>query len=556
MPIMNRSDHTSEQQMLTLQQALDLGLQNYTAGDMSKAEDIYQQILQTDPNNPVALHLLGVITHHAGRSESAVDLIKKALTVKPDYAEAYTNVGNVLQSLGKLEEAMENYQKAISIKSNYPLAHNNLGNALQELERPEDALLHYHKAIEFKPDYVEVYNNLGNVFKKLGRLKEAVTSYHKALAIKPDYVEAHKNLGNVFVELGQLDDAVASYNKTLAIKPDSPDAHNNLAIILNMIGRRSEALVHFKKSLEIERGDNPINSEHIITKVKIIHDIEQFRYLASQKDETERFLALVKVYEAVESEIEWPNDDKMGISLSDHHRKCLGATYNRPFHLLEAPEVTGSTLSNTLDVDKITADYFSHTTGMTYFDDLLNPNSLASLRRFLLGSTIWSGVDEHGGILGTRLKDGLACPLLFQIADDLRQNFPAIFKDHQLTQLWAYKYDSHLRGSSLHADFAAINVNFWITPDTANLNPASGGLVVYEAEAPLDWNFKSYLRNPIRIREFLTENDSGKTIVPYGGNRTVLFNSRLFHETDTLEFKQGYENRRINVTWLFGNRYV
>ena len=146
--------------------------------------------------------------------------------------------------------------------------------------------------------------------------------------------------------------------------------------------------------------------------------------------------------------------------------------------------------------------------------------------------------------------------ILFQIADDLRQNFPAIFKDHQLTQLWAYKYDSHLRGSSLHADFAAINVNFWITPDTANLNPASGGLVVYDVEAPLGWNFESYIRNPDRIRKFLTEHDSGKTVVPYGGNRTVLFNSRLFHETDTIEFKQGYENRRINVTWLFGNRYI
>ena len=113
---MNRPAPTSEQQPLTLQQALDLGLQNYTAGDLSKAEDIYQQILQTDPNNPVALHLLGVITHQAGKSDRAVDLIKKALTIKPDCAEAYSNLGNVLQGLGKLEEAMINYQKSLKIQ--------------------------------------------------------------------------------------------------------------------------------------------------------------------------------------------------------------------------------------------------------------------------------------------------------------------------------------------------------------------------------------------------------------------------------------------------------
>ena len=44
-------------------------------------------------------------------------------------------------------------------------------------------------------------------------------------------------------------------------------------------------------------------------------------------------------------------------------------------------------------------------------------------------------------------------------------------------------------------------------------------------------------------------------VVPYAENRVVLFNSDLFHETDTLEFKTGYENRRINVTMLFGNRW-
>ena len=132
--------------------------------------------------------------------------------------------------------------------------------------------------------------------------------------------------------------------------------------------------------------------------------------------------------------------------------------------------------------------------------------------------------------------------------------FPDIFKNHQLTQLWAYKYDSSMTGIEVHADFAAVNVNFWITPDTANVNPDSGGLVVYDTEAPLDWDFKSYNKNQRRIRQFLDEYNSGKTVVPYRENRIVLFNSNLFHETDTINFKQGYENRRINITMLFGNR--
>jgi len=34
----------------------------------------------------------------------------------------------------------------------------------------------------------------------------------------------------------------------------------------------------------------------------------------------------------------------------------------------------------------------------------------------------------------------------------------------------------------------------------------------------------------------------------------VIFDSDLFHETDRLSFKEGYQNRRINVTLLYGER--
>ena len=416
------------------------------------------------------------------------------------------------------------------------------------------------KALAIKPDFAEALSNLSNAFRELGRLDEAVSHCHKAIDLKPDFSMAHNNLGAALQTLGKLDEAVVSYHKALAIKPDYAEAHINLAIVLNSCGQQSEALDHFKINLDIDRGDNPIDPQHqsfrFITKAKMNHDIEQFRYLASLGPETGRFLALAKVYEAVDTEIEWPNDDVMVIPLRDDHRQRLGDTYNRPIHLLEAPGVTGSTLSGNLDVEKITANYFSHASGMTYFDDLLSSDALASLRRFMLGSMIWFDFTYRGGYLGAMLKDGLACPLLLQIADDLRQTFPDIFKNHQLTQLWAYKYDSRLTGIEVHADFAAINVNFWITPDKANLNPATGGLVVYNDEAPIDWIFQQYNRNSNEIRKYLADHDGGKIVVPYSENRIVLFNSNLFHETDSIDFNSGYENRRINITMLFGNRYA
>ena len=82
-----------QQQTLTIQQAIDLAVQHHNAGRLPQAESIYQQILQTDPNQPVALHLLGVIAHQTGKNDIAVDLITKALAIKPDLAEARSNLG-------------------------------------------------------------------------------------------------------------------------------------------------------------------------------------------------------------------------------------------------------------------------------------------------------------------------------------------------------------------------------------------------------------------------------------------------------------------------------
>jgi tetratricopeptide (TPR) repeat protein len=243
---------SDQQQTLTIQQAIDLGVQHHKAGRLSEAENVYQQILQTSPDQPVALHLLGVIAHQVGKNDVAVDLIIKALAIKPDFAEAHNNLGNALRELGRLDEAVTYYHKAIDLKPDFAEAHYNLGIALQDLGKLDEAIASYRKALAIKPDYAEAHYNLSNAFKELGKLDEAVASYHKALAIKPDYAEAHNNLGNALRHLGRLDDAVASYRKALAIKPDYAEAHNNLGAAFAELGKREDAVASYRTALSIK----------------------------------------------------------------------------------------------------------------------------------------------------------------------------------------------------------------------------------------------------------------------------------------------------------------
>lgn len=151
---------TINQQVLTIEQAVNLALHHHSAGRLPEAESIYRQILQADPNQPIALHLLGVIAYQTENHKNAVELITKALIIKPDYADAHSNLGNALQELGKLDEAIDSFHKAIAIRPNYVEAHFNLGNAFRDLGKLDEAVASYFKALTINPDYAVAYGNL------------------------------------------------------------------------------------------------------------------------------------------------------------------------------------------------------------------------------------------------------------------------------------------------------------------------------------------------------------------------------------------------------------
>ena len=95
-----------EEQTLTFPQALDLAVGHHVAGRLAEAANIYRQILNADPDQPAALHLLGMVNHAGGQSGVAVELIQRALVAEPEYVKAHYNLGVVYSDLGKLDDGL------------------------------------------------------------------------------------------------------------------------------------------------------------------------------------------------------------------------------------------------------------------------------------------------------------------------------------------------------------------------------------------------------------------------------------------------------------------
>ncbi|GGC70652.1 hypothetical protein GCM10011396_17220 [Undibacterium terreum] len=390
------------------------------------------------------------------------------------------------------------------------------------------------------------------------KLDDALLAFEKAVQIDPDFARAHNGSGVAFQLLGRLDDAYENFQRALKADANFWKASYNIGNLNKLQGHFETAVVPFQQALYGRRAPN-ISMDGLdeedsrVTKAKLNHDIEQLEFLVASGIEVKRASEAVAALAVARERMEHVFSSPVAEFPADI--KPIVAPYiNRLTNFYSAPALAGGALNQDQDWAAIESAYFANAPGMTYIDNFLKPEALASLRRFCLESTIWFDGRYGDGYVGCTCEDGFICPLLAQIAEEQRLALPSIFGEHRISGLWGYKYDSELTGISVHADYAAINVNFWLAPDDANLDPNGGGLVIWDKEAPLDWNFDDYNNNLPLIAEFLRTSGAKEFVVPHRQNRVVLFNSDLFHKTDSFKFKPGYENRRINVTMLYGDR--
>lgn len=393
--------------------------------------------------------------------------------------------------------------------------------------------------------------NLGVIAAARGDHRSAIGLFDQAIAADASYVSAHYNRAVALMALGHVPEAIKGFSRVCALEPEHYEAHRALGFLWLSTGERGRSLDHFARTYELRRGADRLGiaakSLTMTTRDKLLHDAEQFRYLSQLRRDRLRFETLARNYEAVAKEI-----SEQPAALSAQQREMLGEDYNTAIHIRGAPELAARAVSERSDREVLTERFQND--GAVYFDHVLTPPALLDLQRYLLESTIWHDFTHIGGFVAAYLEDGLACPLLLQIADEMRSAFPEVLRTQPLSQAWVFKGLRPSAAVDVHADDAAVSVNLWVTPSAANLNPSRGGLRIGLAPPPSAWEIKDYDEDRQRIVAFLEQNADDRLYVPYRENRAVLFKSRLFHYSDLPQFALSYENHRLNVTFLFGGR--
>ena len=488
-----------------LQDLFDQAIALHQRGDMAGAERLYQQVLLLEPSSFAPRHMLGVIRFQQGRTDEAIALITAALMLNPKVADAWINLGHVQAAAGRREEAAESYGRALALAPGNIEARHNRGNMLRETKSFAAALADYDAVLASRPDLAETWTVRGAVLSEMGRPREALESLDRALALQPSLVAALSNRGFALRELARFDEALESLDRALAIQPDHAAALANRGKVLSEMNRLEESFAAFRRATAIAYGGDKPDAAKRAHELK--HDQEQSAWRSAHGE-----MARITGGERLRSRAVNPRNAQAAAE--------AWATSD--------PKIV-------------------------VIDDLLADEALSALRRYCLGSRIWHTAYAQG-YLGAFPESGFAAPLLAQVAEELSATFQEIFAAHPLRYHWAFKYDSSLDGIGIHADEAAVNVNFWITPDAANRDPEGGGLMIWDKAAPLEWDFAKFNADESAAYDFLAKNGARTVKVPYRANRAVIFDSNLFHKTDRITFADGYENRRINITMLYGRR--
>jgi Flp pilus assembly protein TadD len=165
-------------------------------GQFKKAEDLYRELHQLDPDNSFVCHHLGVVMIELGRDEEGLFMIEQANLLKPDSPEILNDLGYAYLLQGEIDQA--------------------------------EAIL--QQAYELNPDDDRTLSNLALAIGYAGRYDEALALYRETMTD----AEANANLGYIAVQRGEGQKALHYYNRALDLDPQLKPAAQALVQLADL----------------------------------------------------------------------------------------------------------------------------------------------------------------------------------------------------------------------------------------------------------------------------------------------------------------------------------
>lgn len=204
-----------------------LGL--HRGGNIGAAVECYRDILRVEPQNPDALHYLGLAYLQLGDLVQAEVLLGRSLTIEPTRT-------NTICDLGTLKMTQKQFAAAIPL---------------------------FTRALELSPNHVDALHNLAKTYGEMGYTAAALPLLERLTTVRPDAVGAFRQLGDTHYILGDIDGAIAAYRNALDLDPNDKLVRVSLGDAYESAGRFRPARMHYASVLRRDL-DSPLALAGII----------------------------------------------------------------------------------------------------------------------------------------------------------------------------------------------------------------------------------------------------------------------------------------------------
>lgn len=270
---------------MNTQQALQLAFQHLNSGNLPAAGQLFNSVLQQQPESfaalngrgfialqqnalsqaqadfraslsinakqPFARKMLGIVLGATGQFEPAMEAFAAALALDAKDAEVYFNRANFRFQAGQVQEALADLDAAIKLRGSYLEARSNRANLLIQLgefARAEKDLDYLVNKVTNNPD---IWVALGLVRYRLGKLREAMQCNERALKLVPNHPDALLNSASTTFEQKNYEASLVWADKGLAVVPMRVDLHYAKANALAAMSRFEESVAAYDRALQL-----------------------------------------------------------------------------------------------------------------------------------------------------------------------------------------------------------------------------------------------------------------------------------------------------------------
>ena len=174
-----------------------LAAEHHREGRYQQAEQMYRQLLKSNPKNVDAMRLLAGVLLQQSIEEEAETLLRRATNLAPDFALAHLDLANMLQEQNRNGEAIESFARVVELEPGKAKPQNLYGASLAQAGRTEEAAKAYRAALEIQPEHAGALLGLGHTLKTIGDQDDAIAAYRDCIRVRPDNGEIYWSLANL-----------------------------------------------------------------------------------------------------------------------------------------------------------------------------------------------------------------------------------------------------------------------------------------------------------------------------------------------------------------------